>query len=91
MQRQATVRLTWQATPRNKFNIHWAEQYNDSNYAKGGGTATTTPEATVRGLYIRPASPRLLVVAGVEPAPAGGRLGHVPGAVPLGPAHRRHA
>ena len=74
VQRQATVRLTWQATPRNKFNIHWAEQYNDSNYAKGGGSATTTPEATVRGLYIpsrqphaswsSPVSSRLLLEAG---------------------------
>ena len=51
------IRLTWQATPRNKFNIHWAEQYNDSNYAKGGGSATTTPEATVRGCTSRPVNP----------------------------------
>jgi hypothetical protein len=52
VQRQGTVRLTWQATPRNKFNIHWAEQYNDSNYGRAGGSATTTPEATVRTYYI---------------------------------------
>ena len=45
-----TVRLTWQATPRNKFNIQWSEQYNSSN-TKGGGTATQTPEATGRTLY----------------------------------------
>lgn len=74
VQRQGTMRLTWQATPRNKFNIHWAEQYNDSNYEKGGGSATTTPEATVRGLYIpsrqphaswsSPVSGRLLLEAG---------------------------
>ena len=47
-----TIRLTWQATPRNKFNFHWAEQFNDANYDAGGGTATATPEATSRVLYI---------------------------------------
>ncbi len=74
MERQATMRLTWQATPRNKFNFHWAEQYNDANYDKGGGTATTTPEATARSYYIpsrqpnaswsSPISGRLLAEAG---------------------------
>ena len=74
VQRQGTVRLTWQATPRNKFNIHWSEQYNDSNYGKGGGPATTTPEAAARVLYIpsrqphaswsSPVSSRLLLEAG---------------------------
>jgi hypothetical protein len=52
LERQATVRLTWQATPRNKFNFHWSEQFNDANYGPGGGTATTTPEAANRVLYI---------------------------------------
>ncbi|HLG54818.1 MAG TPA: TonB-dependent receptor [Vicinamibacterales bacterium] len=52
LERQATIRLTWQATPRNKFNFHWSEQYNDANYGLGGGTATATPEATTRVLYI---------------------------------------
>jgi hypothetical protein len=74
VQRQATIRLTWQATPRNKFNAHWAEQYNDQNYNKAGGTATTTPEATTRTYYIpsrqphaswsSPISGRLLAEAG---------------------------
>jgi hypothetical protein len=74
VQRQGTVRLTWQATPRNKFNIHWAEQYNDSNYGDAGGNATTTPEGTVRTYYIpsrqphatwsSPISSRLLAEAG---------------------------
>jgi hypothetical protein len=74
LERQATVRLTWQATPRNKFNFHWAEQYNDANYDKGGGTASTTPEASTRTLYIpsrqphatwqSPISGRLLAEAG---------------------------
>jgi hypothetical protein len=52
LERQATIRLTWQATPRNKFSGHWSEQYNDANYADGGGTATATPEATTRTYYI---------------------------------------
>ena len=74
LERQATIRLTWQATPRNKFNFHWAEQYNDADYAQGGGTATATPEATTRTYYIpsrqphatwqSPISGRLLAEAG---------------------------
>ena len=56
VERQATMRLTWQATPRNKFNMQWAEQYLDSNYGRGGGAETagqlTTPEATPRSYYI---------------------------------------
>ena len=74
LERQATVRLTWQATPRNKFNFHWAEQYNDANYGDAGGTATTTPEAQTRTLYIpsrqphatwqSPITSRLLAEAG---------------------------
>ena len=78
VERQATLRLTWQATPRNKFNMLWAEQYLDSNYGKGGGAETagqlTTPEATPRSYYIpsrqphvtwsSPISGRLLAEAG---------------------------
>jgi carboxypeptidase family protein len=74
VQRQGTLRLTWQATPRNKFSGHWSEQYNDSNYETGGGSATTTPEATTRTYYIpsrqphaswqSPISGRLLAEAG---------------------------
>ena len=76
LERQATVRLTWQATPRNKINAHWAEQYNDANYGEGGGAAVppTTPEASSRVLYIpsrqphaswqSPISGRLLAEAG---------------------------
>ena len=52
LERQATLRLTWQATPRNKFSGHWSEQYNDANYGPAGGTATTTPEASTRTYYI---------------------------------------
>jgi hypothetical protein len=77
VERQATVRLTWQATPRNKFNALWSEQYLDTNYGQGGGTGTapfTTPEATARSYYIpsrqphatwsSPISGRLLAEAG---------------------------
>ena len=58
LERQGTMTLTWQATPRNKFNVHWSEQYNDANYDAGGGTATATPEATNRVLYIPSRQPR---------------------------------
>ena len=78
VERQATFRLTWQASPRNKINMHWAEQYLDSNYGQGGGAETagmlTTPEATPRSYYIpsrqphaswsSPISGRLLAEAG---------------------------
>jgi hypothetical protein len=43
-------RLTWQASPRNKFNYNNSEQYSSSNRA-GGGSATRTPEATGLNLY----------------------------------------
>ncbi len=54
LERQGTIRLTWQATPRNKFSFHWSEQYNDANYGNGGGAGVpvTTPEASSRVLYI---------------------------------------
>jgi hypothetical protein len=56
LERQGTIRLTWQATPRNKFNFHWSEQYNDADYGDGGGGLfgpfQRTPEATPRTLYI---------------------------------------
>jgi Carboxypeptidase regulatory-like domain len=54
LERQATIRLTWQATPRNKFNFHWSEQFNDANYDLGGGSGVppTTPEASSRVLYV---------------------------------------
>src|SRR4029450_2657298 len=54
LERQGTIRLTWQATPRNKFSFHWSEQYNDANYGNGGGAGVppTTPEASPRTLYI---------------------------------------
>jgi hypothetical protein len=76
LERMATVRLTWQATPRNKFNFHWSEQYNDANYGLGGGTATATPEATTRVLYIPSRQPHAswqspITVQAAWPRPAG--------------------
>jgi carboxypeptidase family protein len=44
------LRLTWQATPRNKFTVYWSEQYASSN-TRGGGTATQTIEATAQTEY----------------------------------------
>ena len=78
VERQATMRVTWQVTPRNKINMLWAEQYLDTNYGEGGGAETagmlTTPEATPRSYYIpsrqphatwsSPISGRLLAEAG---------------------------
>jgi hypothetical protein len=43
-------RITWQATPRNKINLYWSEQYNASSN-KGGGDADETPEAAGRSLF----------------------------------------
>ena len=73
VERQGTIRLTWQATPFNKFNFHWAEQYSNAN-EKGGGSATSTIEATNRTYYIpsrqpqvswaSPVTSRLLLEAG---------------------------
>ena len=92
LERQATFRLTWQATPRNKFNVHWSEQYNDANYGPGGGTATTTPEASTRTYYIPSRQPHAtLAVADYGPPAGRGRLGHVSGPVPLRATQRRHA
>lgn len=57
LERQGTMRLTFQATPRNKFNFHWSEQYNSANTDGGGATTSNcgcsvqTPEATYRTLY----------------------------------------
>ena len=71
--RNGIARITWQATPRNKINLHWSEQYNTAN-SKGGGTATLTTEASGRQLYqpshiqqatwSSPVSSRLLLEAG---------------------------
>ncbi|MEO8256675.1 MAG: hypothetical protein ABI868_04940 [Acidobacteriota bacterium] len=39
-----TLRLTWQATPRNKLTAFWDEQHMCRN-CWGGGSATVSPEA----------------------------------------------
>jgi hypothetical protein len=48
--RNGIGRITWQVTPRNKINLNWSEQYNSSSNV-GGGSATTTPEASGRSLF----------------------------------------
>lgn len=50
LERNGIIRLTWQISPRNKVAGHWSEQYTTSS-TRGGGTATTTPEADGRVLY----------------------------------------
>jgi uncharacterized protein YndB with AHSA1/START domain len=47
--KNATVRLTWQATPRNKFSLFWDEQSMCIMACVGeqpGGTPTVSPEAS---------------------------------------------
>ena len=66
-------RITWQATPRNKFNFNWQEQIYKDHY-KGGGTATQTIEATnydyfqpshiQQATWSSPVTSRLLMEAG---------------------------
>jgi hypothetical protein len=41
----ANIRLTWQASTRNKLNLYLDEQWLKDNH-EGGGTATTSPEAS---------------------------------------------
>jgi len=44
------LRLTWQATPRNKFSGYWSEQRVCAG-CSGGGTATQTTEATPQNKF----------------------------------------
>src|SRR6185503_12497840 len=37
LERNGIGRITWQATPRNKINLHWSEQYTTSSTKGGGG------------------------------------------------------
>ena len=82
--------ITWQISPRNKFNLSHSQQYNRRN-AEGGGQATRTPEAMGLTLYTpgliqtatwaSPFTNRLLLRS---------RLGQLLRAVrQLGAAHRR--
>lgn len=65
-------RLTWQASPRNKFNFFWDEQRLCTSCI-GGGNATTAPEArgnnhagprVEQATWTSPATGRLLLEAG---------------------------
>jgi hypothetical protein len=48
--RNGVLRLTWQATPRNKISLHWSEQKRD-RYVRGSNSATQAPEAVSRSIY----------------------------------------
>jgi hypothetical protein len=48
--RNGIIRLTWQASPRNKISLSHSEQYDRQN-KEGGGSATRTPEAQGLRLY----------------------------------------
>jgi hypothetical protein len=71
-------RITWQATPRNKFTAFWDEQHQCKTCI-GGGTATSTIEATGRGLawpsrvfqgnWKSPVTSKLLAEAGMSTTP----------------------
>ena len=72
--KNTSMRLTWQASARNKFNVFWDEQRVCLDCV-WGGTATTSPEAsnTTQGhptkvqqmTWTSPVSNRLLLEAGV--------------------------
>ena len=72
--KNTSLRVTWQASPRNKFNLFWDEQ-RTCIACIGGGSATTSPEAadgTTHMDYVRapsatwtsPVTNRLLLEAG---------------------------
>ncbi len=71
--RGGNMRLTWQATQRNKLAFFWDEQYR-CQFCTGGGTATQTVEATprstaspmrvIQATWNSPVTNRLLAEAG---------------------------
>jgi hypothetical protein len=70
--KNVSSRLTWQASPLNKFNFYWDEQRN-CTLCEDGGTATTAPEArgnnqspprVQQATWTSPATSRLLYEAG---------------------------
>jgi hypothetical protein len=70
--KNVSTRLTWQATPKNKFNFYWDEQRN-CTLCSDGGTPTTAPEArgnnqspprVQQATWTSPATSRLLYEAG---------------------------
>src|SRR5688572_11697253 len=50
LDRNGIARVTWQITPRNKFSTSRSELYTACS-TTGGGSATTTPEASGRTLF----------------------------------------
>jgi carboxypeptidase family protein len=63
-----SLRLTWQATPRNKFTVFWNEQQQNRGQ-EGGGSPTTSPEAS-EGTKV----PAVRVYQAVWTAPVSSRL-----------------
>jgi hypothetical protein len=63
-----SLRLTFQATPRNKFTVFWNEQQQKRGQ-KGGGSPTTSPEAS-EGTKV----PAVRVYQAVWTAPVSSRL-----------------
>ncbi len=70
--KNVSTRLTWQASPRNKFNFYWDEQRN-CTLCNDGGTPTASPEArdnnqspprVQQATWTSPATSRLLYEAG---------------------------
>ena len=70
--KNVSARLTWQASPRNKFNFYWDEQRN-CTLCEDGGTATQSSEArgnnqspprVQQATWTSPATSRLLYEAG---------------------------
>lgn len=69
-----SVRLTWQATSKNKFAVNWDEQHRCVQCGEYGGTATQSPEASGRSdamptrvyqaTWQSPATNRILLEAG---------------------------
>jgi len=67
-----SLRLTWQATPRNKFTVFWNEQQQNRGQ-EGGGSPTVSPEASegtkvpavrvYQAVWTAPVSSRVLVEA----------------------------
>ena len=93
LERQVTIRLTWQATPRNKFNVPLGRAVQRRQLRSGGrhrdGDAGSVEPRT---FYIPSRQPHASWQSPITGQIAGrGRLGHVSGPVPLRHAQRRLA
>jgi hypothetical protein len=73
-----SIRMTWQATPRNKFTLFGDRQYYCSGCDERGGSATTAPEASTltsspQALtavsWVSPVTSRFLLDAGYQHGP----------------------